>query len=430
MRTAAPPRAPRGLPRLLPGRRLPGGESFAAHLDRLGSLAPSAGPAARERLIDEVERSGLSGRGGGGFPTALKLRAVAGGRGRRVVVANGTEGEPASAKDAALLALHPHLVIDGALAAADAVGADEVILAVSRGAGAVLGPAAAAVRERSVHTGRRICLMAAPERFIMGEETALVSWLSGGPPVPAASPPRPSARGVRGRPTLVQNVETLAHLALVARFGADWFAEVGTDAEPGTTLLTVGGAVARPGVLEVALGTPLGEVIERCGGPSDGVGGILTGGYSGAWLDAPAPMQVPVSAAGLRAAGGSLGAGAILMLPARACGLAETARVARYLAAEGAGQCGPCVFGLSAIAQAAGALAEGRDAHAALHDLRELPAEVEGRGACAHPDGVARLVRSALAAFPGEIERHLRGACVAPGRPPVLPLPARVWAGR
>ncbi len=376
-------------------------------------------------LIDEVERSGLRGRGGGGFPTSLKLAAVADRRGRAMVVANGTEGEPASHKDAVLLAHDPDLVVEGALAAATAVGAREVVIAVSRASGAALARVGDAVRRRSPDAlPIRLSVVGTPERFVAGEESALVHWLNGGPAKPTLTPPRPSERGVGGRPTLVQNVETLAHIALIARHGADWFCRLGTDAEPGSMLVTVGGAVAAPGVHEIELGTPIGDILKISGGPTDGVGGVLVGGYFGSWLRTDRPMEVPFSAAGLRPLGSSVGAGTLVVLPRTSCGLVETARVARYLAGETAGQCGPCVFGLRALADASTALAGGRGAIEALRDMQDLPSEIEGRGACAHPDGAARLVRSALAAFPDEVRLHLEGHCSATRRTPVLPVPA------
>lgn len=394
------------LPRLLGGRER--------------GPAPAGGP----WLIDEIERGGLRGRGGGGFPTFRKLAAVAEGRGRRVVVANGTEGEPVSRKDKALLTHDPDLVIDGALAAARTVGADEVVLVVSRGAGAMLWRADDAVRRRAPGARPiRLSIAAAPERFVMGEESALVHWLNGGPAKPTLTPPRPSERGVGGRPTLVQNVETLAHIGLIARYGADWYRRLGTDAEPGSALVTIDGGVALPGVREIELGTPLREVLALAGGPTDGVAGILMGGYFGTWLRADDLLATPFSAAGLRPAGGAPGAGTIVVLPRDRCGLRETARVAGYLAGESAGQCGPCVFGLRALAEASVALAGGRGGIRALEDLRELPGEIERRGACAHPDGAARLVRSALAAFPHEVDLHLRGHCSATDRRPLLPVP-------
>jgi NADH:ubiquinone oxidoreductase subunit F (NADH-binding) len=229
---------------------------------------------------------------------------------------------------------------------------------------------------------------------------------------------------VEGRPTLLQNVETLAHIGLIARYGADWFCRLGTDAEPGSMLVTIGGAVRAPGVHEIELGTPIGEVLDLAGAPTDGVAGVLAGGYFGTWLRTAGPMDVPFSTAGLRPLGGSVGAGTVVVLPRDACGLVETARVARYLQGESAGQCGPCVFGLRALADAAVALAGGRGAIDALRQMQELPSEIEGRGACAHPDGAARLVRSALAAFPDEVALHLQGRCSATRGAPVLPVPA------
>ena len=169
-------------------------------------------------LLEAIEQSQLRGRGGAAFPTALKLRAVAGRRGRKVVLANGVEGEPPSGKDKVLLRYVPHLVLDGIELAADAVGADEAILAVSQGAPGELAVVQAALRERRRSDRVEIEIVAVPEGFVAGEETALINSVSGGPARPTVTPPRPFERGVAGRPTLVQNVETLAQLALVARY--------------------------------------------------------------------------------------------------------------------------------------------------------------------------------------------------------------------
>jgi NADH:ubiquinone oxidoreductase subunit F (NADH-binding) len=189
-------------------------------------------------------------------------------------------------------------------------------------------------------------------------------------------------------------------------------------------LVTVGGGVRRPGVLEIALGTPLGDVIARAGGLIDGLGGALVGGYFGTWLDAEDPRAVPFSVAGLRAAGTAPGAGTIVVLPASACPFAETARVARYLAQESAGQCGPCVLGLPELARNLRALADRRGAAAALGEVHELIGLVERRGGCGHADGAARLARSAVRAFPDELRLHLQGMCSATSHRPVLPIPA------
>jgi NADH:ubiquinone oxidoreductase subunit F (NADH-binding) len=418
-------RAPTGLPRLLAGEQ--GQESLAQHLARLGPLRDGRTARAQPRdLIDAVEASGLRGRGGSGFPTAVKLRAVADGRGPRVVVANGMEGEPASAKDVYLLTSRPHLVLDGIVLAARAVGARTAILAVDRAHPAVVHAVERALAERrAAHAdGADIRLLVAPSRYVAGEESALVHWINGGDAKPTFVPPRPFSRGVRGRPTLVQNAETLAHLALIARFGAEWFRSIGHDAEPGTVMCTVGGAVARSGVWEVATGTTIGDLVRTAGGTTGDVGAVLTGGYFGTWIAAARAWEMPLGHDTLARHGAAFGCGVVYALPTGVCGLAETARVARYLATETAGQCGPCVHGLGAIARALDAVACGRQVehHAGL--VRRWSGQVTGRGACHMPDGAVRLVGTALDVFAGELARHAeRGACAAARRRGVLPIP-------
>src|SRR5205807_2422189 len=228
--------------------------SLDEHVRRYGSTRDAVtGPA----LISLVEASGLRGRGGAAFPTGVKLRAVAAQRGRPVLVVNGVEAEPASGKDRALLRTTPQLVLDGAVLAAGAVGAQEVIVGIGRHAIREREVVAAAIdaRRRKRIDGRvSLRVVVAPDAFVSGEETALLQFLNGGPAKPTFTPPRPFERGVGGAPTLVQNVETLAHLALIARFRAPWFRELGTPAEPGSALLTISGAVERPGIHEIALG--------------------------------------------------------------------------------------------------------------------------------------------------------------------------------
>ena len=393
------------LPRLL-------GTSWNDQLARYGSLPSLRGQA--DALRSLLSRSGLTGRGGAGFPTGAKLEAVAR-RGGAVVVANGVEGEPASAKDKMLLARNPHLVLDGVLVAMEAVGAKEgfVTLAADDERSFVRLESALAERRRETPS---ILLARLPTGFVSGEESALVSWLNGSEAKPAFKPPRPFERGMNGRPTLVQNVETLANLALLARYGAEWFREVGTPDEPGSVLATVRGAVRRPAVVEVELGTPLDAVIDLCGGLSGPAQAVLVGGYFGTWIRAR-DLDVPLSQAGLAHVGGSLGARTIVVLPEGACGLAETTRIIRYLAGESAGQCGPCFFGLPALADAFERLARGGvEMQPALARIGQLERQLARRGACSHPDGTLRLAASALAVFADEVERHRVGACSGSAR--------------
>jgi NADH:ubiquinone oxidoreductase subunit F (NADH-binding) len=409
-------------PRLLPERFGGGSASLEEHVARYGQ--PPRGPDGRwrEQLIREVGRAGLTGRGGARFPTARKLAAVAAGRDVPVVIANGTEGEPASAKDKVLLACAPHLVLDGAVLAAGLVGARQAIVVVHDAVREVVN-SAAAERRRARLDRVKVRVMTGADRFVGGEASALVNWVAHGIPLPTAAPPRIFESGLHGRPTLVQNVETLAHLALIARWGARWFRSLGTPAEPGSMLVTLVGAVRQPGVREVEIGTPVGDVLGLAGGPAAPLGALLIGGYFGTWADPAVAGPLPLSAEGLSAIGGSPGAGLVAALPADVCGLAETARVARYLADESAGQCGPCVFGLGSIAGALADLAAGRGYEPGR--LRRWMAQAEGRGACHHPDGAVRMVRSALAVFGEEIDRHAQGWCCGRRPPGVLPVPVR-----
>src|SRR5579872_966276 len=388
-------RRPGTLPRLLPGHPAAGPVGLAGHLARYGPSPSALGRQRRRELIAEVGRAGLTGRGGAGFPAAGKLAAVAAGR-APVVIANGTEGEPASAKDKVLMARSPHLVIDGAVLAAELVGGRETMLVVHRRVREIMDEAAA--ERRRAHLDRvKVTIRTAADRFAGGEASAVVHWIERGVPTPTAKPPRLSERGLGGRPTLVHNVETLAHLALIARHGAPWFRSVGTSAEPGSMLVTVLGAVREPCVLEIAIGTPVGQVLGLAGGPSVPLQALLLGGYFGGWVKAADAADRPFSSAGLADLDAGTGAGLIAALPADAGGIAETARLVRYLAAESAGQCGPCLFGLAAIAAELTRIAEGRTTELGL--LRRWLGQVDGRGGCAHPDGAVRLVRSALRVF-------------------------------
>ncbi|MEU8510931.1 NADH-ubiquinone oxidoreductase-F iron-sulfur binding region domain-containing protein [Kitasatospora sp. NPDC048722] len=390
---------------------------LAEHLLRHGP-APRPGT----RLVETVEEAGLTGRGGAGFPTARKLRAVAAGRRRAVVVANGMESEPLSQKDRTLLATVPHLVLDGAVLAAEAVGADRIHLCLPRSRPVLLRALADAVEER-----RRagvdsvpIRVEALPHGYVTSESTALVHWLDGGPARPTGARPRTHEKGVHGRPTLVQNVETLAHLALIARYGADRFRRAGTTASPGSMLVTVAGAVREPGVLEIEPGTPIGTVLAQAGGPDQPLQAVLLGGFAGTWLTTPDALRLPFSREGL-APCAAPGAGVIAALPHDACPLAETARILAYLAANGARQCGPCTFGLPAVADDFTALADGRPTPGLVDRLHRRVGLLPGRGACHHPDGAARLAAGALTAFPTDVDHHLhQGHC---RRPAVLPVP-------
>ena len=398
-----------GLPRLLAGLDAGSGAMSLAEHQRVHGDLPHRSP---QELIEAIEHSGLRGRGGADFPTARKLRAVAQARQVGAVVVNGSETEPASAKDRLLLTRLPHLVLDGAVLAAELVGAAEVIVQVGgRSSGSInsLQAALAARHQDPVP----VSLVAAPEGYVAGEESAVMHYLNGGAALPTFVPPRPFQKGYRGRPTLIQNPETLAQVALVARFGERWYRELGTSADPGSALVTISGAVAAPGVYELAFGTPMTALLEAAGGETEPLRALLVGGYFGTWVDASRALELRLAREDLRSVGCALGSGVLIALGRSSCGLHESARVIDYLARQSAQQCGPCIYGLRSIADSVTAMANGV-AHPRERDrVQRWADEIRGRGACHHPDGAVRFTVSALEVFGAEIEAHRNGRCRA-----------------
>ncbi|HEY7046768.1 MAG TPA: NADH-ubiquinone oxidoreductase-F iron-sulfur binding region domain-containing protein [Jatrophihabitantaceae bacterium] len=373
-----------GAPRLLAGLDRYATLDHAAHTLSHGPL-PSTD---RPRLVALLDAIALTGRGGAGFPFAAKVRATPDGA---TVIVNGSESEPASRKDRTLLARAPHLVLDGAVAVAGAVRARRVTVAVHDAAAAAAVQRAIAERAEIGY----VRVEPSPGGFVGGEARALHRALRGGPARPPGRRQHLTRQG-----TLLSNAETFAQVAVALRLGAHRFRETGPLAEPGTALLTVSGAVARPGVVEVPISTPLGIVLDAAGASDPRA--VVLGGYHGAWR-LPRP-DVPL------APSTGLGAGVVAVLDDRTCALGELARVTAWLAAQSAGQCGPCRFGLPALARDVASVLQGGDPALALHHARI----VDGRGACHHPDGVARFVMSGLARLGDDIERHRSGGC---GRP-------------
>jgi NADH:ubiquinone oxidoreductase subunit F (NADH-binding) len=352
------------------------------------------------RLLGMLDGVALAGRGGAGFPLAAKIRALPAGT-RREVVINGCESEPASVKDRFLLRFSPHLVLDGALGLAASLGAHRVTLAVHDSLSA--DSVRTAIAERS--DARIVRIHRVPGGFVSGEARAVMRSIHRGPAIPPGRRIHASSHGV-----VLANVETFAQLAVLLRLGPQRYRDTGSLAEPGSTLLSLGGAVSRSGVAEVPLGIPLGVLLEAShAAPAQAV---LVGGYHGSWL--PADPDLRLSRAGVTQAGGSFGAGVVLVLDHETCGLGELLRATDWLAAESAKQCGPCVFGLPALARDIRAIWSG-DRNALALGLRHADL-VEGRGACRHPDGAARFVRSGLATLSDDVAAHRRGGCGRPVR--------------
>jgi NADH:ubiquinone oxidoreductase subunit F (NADH-binding) len=390
--------------RLLAGPPLGAGpESGHDHVARLGPLP--TGAAARD-VVPALEASGLLGRGGAGFPVGRKWRTVAErSAGGTVVLVNGAEGEPLSAKDRALMTLRPHLVLDGAQLAAAAVGADEVILYVGSAHVTARASIEAALAARARHLSVPMRVVQAPDRYIAGEESAAVHFVNDADARPTTTPPRPFESGIGGRPTLVQNIESIAYAALIARAGDEWYRGAGRAATRGTGLVTVSG-VPHPGVREIELGTTIGEIARMAGADQASASAVLVGGYFGAWARRDEAWDLALDPAGLRAAGRAFGCGVVSFLSPAVCGVAATAGIVSYMAGESAAQCGPCVFELRAIADATGRLAGGTAGPDDLARIERWSGQLAGRGACRHPDGAVGLLASALRVFGDEFVRH------------------------
>ena len=386
-------------------------ESMATHRQRLGPL-----PALRSgELIAELESSGLLGRGGAGFPVGRKWRTVAErSSGHAVVLANGAEGEPLSRKDRSLMAARPHLVIDGALLGARAVGADDIIFYVGAEHRAANAAMRHALAERQDMRGRAT-IVSAPDVYVSGEESAAVQFVNAGVARPTTTPPRPFDRGVGGRPTLVQNVESLALAALIARRGHNWYRDRGRRS--GTGLITVSGVVNHAGVQEIDFGASLGDVAGLAGGLRGEAQAVLLGGYFGGWADVDEQWGLPMDPGSMRGRGLAFGCGVVHFLAAESCGVEATSRILTYLASQSARQCGPCVFGLSAIAAAAQRLATRAPQADDLDRIARWGGQLAGRGACHHPDGAVVLLRSALELFADDFAQHQRRRCLTVSRP-------------
>jgi NADH:ubiquinone oxidoreductase subunit F (NADH-binding) len=394
-------------PALLSG--LADGPGLPAHVRRYGPV-----PDLRAKDLEALTRSvRLLGRGGAAFPFARKVETVAARRARPVVVVNLSEGEPASLKDAVLAQVAPHLVLDGAAVTARALGARDVHVAVPGEATTVGHALRRALAERA-DGGRRgrdagvtWTLHDAAESFVAGQSAAVLELIAGRPNLPVSTW-RPSAvSGHQGRPTLLSNAETFAHVGRLALLGPTEYARRGTAEEPGTTLLTLDGdsraPEGRPTVLEVAYGTPWARVLpaHRLAGP------VLLGGYHGSWATPGELLSLTVSPSALREHGMPVGAGVVLPLD-HGCPVDRTSRIVSYLASQSARRCGPCVNGLPALHAAVEAV---RSGYGGLAEVDRLIGLVEGRGACAHPDGTVRLVRSMITAYGEELAVHARRHC-------------------
>ncbi len=387
---AGVPAAPAPHQLLLPGTLLLAGVrpghtvGLAEHQQRWG-LLPSVDLVT---LTAAAESVGLVGAGGAGFPTARKLRSMQSDKPGPVVV-NGSEGETASGKDTVLLSHVPHLVLDAAVMTARALGSRQVVVRIPRTRQHVIDIIVRAIDERH-DPGVRIQVSAGEDSFVAGEASAVISSLQGGPakPIPAGKPPHIKS-GLRRRPVMLSNVETFARLALAGR-----------GHRTHSSLITVSGASAVQGVLEVPVDTGLRQVLDFVGADSD-VAAIISGGWHGTWL-APTPslMTTPVNRDAFRAVGAHWGAGALVVIGQRPCPVDVLRAITDYLVGAGARQCAPCILGLD-------------KARADLTQGAPVVDRVGNRGLCAHPTAAIAAMRSGQQLLADEVARHASGTCTA-----------------
>ena len=366
-------------------------------------LADTSSPAPFVAL-DRVAASGLRGRGGGWFPTWRKWKAVIVEGGEPILIANGAEGEPGSIKDRFAMATRARDVGNGLVGAATAIGAREAILYL-KGSFARLATSLTREFARTDTGGVEVTVRAGDDSYVGGEETAVIEWLQSGRAWPRPKPPLPASVGFGGRPTLVQNVETLSY---VPRALADPQAFV----EEETTLVSLWGHVHHPGIYDVPLGSTLRDVIRDWGGgASDGVSAVFPAGPSAAPL-CEADLDVPLDPDALRQKGSALGTAAVLVVGKGACPLSALSSAADFFEREACGQCPPCTLGSKNMASLVRRIEAGQVRSSEIGNLHEIAGFMKSHGYCAHGRTDAAMVTGGLAHFETLVGRHLQaGRC-------------------
>jgi NADH-quinone oxidoreductase subunit F len=366
-------------------------------------------------LLRRAEAANLRGRGGGWFPAARKWKAVRAEEGDPVVIANGAEGEPGSIKDRFVMTRRPRDVVRGLVVAARAVGAREAVVFLK---GSFDAPAAAieSALGESALDGLTVTVRRGDDGYVTGEETAVLETLEGRRPWPRPKPPLPAAVGLFGRPTLVQNVETLSRVEK-ALGDPDRF----RSSEE--TLVSLWGDVRRPGLYEVPLGLPLSRLIEEHGqGAPDGVSMVFPSASAAPPLLADA-LDTPLHPDALRAAGSALGTASVLVVGAAASPFAVAASLVRFFEREACGQCPPCTMGTASLARIVTAVGARTGRAKDMADLAEVAGFMSGHGYCAHCRTAAASTTGLLARFASEVRAHVEDGGAAARAYPRAPDP-------
>jgi NADH-quinone oxidoreductase subunit F len=375
--------------------------------------------------IDEITAAGLRGRGGGGYPTADKWRATRGAPGdSKVVVANLIGADPTALGDRALAEGNPHLVLEGVLVAAFATGASDAIIAVRRDWTVAIERLRAAIAEaEAAHLAGYLVMgtdfscvvqvFEGPLALVAGEETALLATLAGDRGMPVIRPPYPTERGLRGQPTTVQNGETLAHAAWIATHGAKKFRAIGSKDAPGTKLVSIYGRVAQPGLAEVALGTPLSEILAIAGGGTGTTKAVFVGGPGGGALST-AQLDTKYDYAPLHTAGAGVGLGQFLVADADTCMVDSARFFLDYSAREACGKAVPCRIGTKRLVETLDRILAASPRPNDVLLLRELARKMSDTALCHLEARAPGPMLTTLDRFPDEYRAHAeRGECLA-----------------
>ena len=387
-----------------------------------------------QRIIAQIKDAHLRGRGGAGFPTGLKWEKVFHHRvSERYFVCNAGEHEPGTFKDRYLLLHYPHQVLEGCLIAAYTIKAKGAYIYINhefeeqrinfklameqaRSQG-LLG-------KNILGTGYdlEIEVFEGYGSYVAGEETAMLESMQGRPAMPKQKPPfYPTEFGLHGKPTLVNNVETLSNIPHILRNGADWFGQVGTEKNPGTMLFSLSGAVNRPGVYELPLGTPLRSLIEGCGGgipEGRGIKAVFPGGPSFAMVG-PDQLDLPMDFDSLKKAGTGLGSAGVIVVDDATCMVEQTLNLSQFFEVESCGQCPPCRIGTGELASLVAKIEKGEGTQKDLDQMLQVCGFVKGTGFCTLVTGASILVQHSLRLFRDEFEEHIKLQ-----RCPFKPVPA------
>jgi NADH-quinone oxidoreductase subunit F len=374
-----------------------------------------------EQIIEEVKTSGLRGRGGAGFPTGLKWSFISrNAPGEKYVVCNSDEGEPGTFKDRDILRYNPHQLIEGMIIAGYAIGANvgynyirgefwepyerfEKALAEAREAG-FLG-------QNLFGTGFDFELYShlGGGAYVCGEETALLESIEGKKGQPRYKPPFPAHFGLYGRPTIINNTESLASIPVILEKGGEWFRDLGVENSGGAKLFSISGNINNPGVFEIPMGTPFSELLEMAGGMRDGrpIKAVIPGGSSAPVIPGEQMMELTMDYDAIAAAGSMLGSGAVIVLDDSNCMVKVLERMSYFYYEESCGQCTPCREGTGWLYRVVRRIENGRGSLQDLDLLDDVAAKVAGRTICALGDAAAMPVQGMLRHFRNEFEYHI-----------------------